>query len=318
MYKKMLVLLDGSRLSEVVFSYAGELAGRLNLSIDLLHVCKPEDAAQLSMREAYIEHMAEMLASKTVKNAVQARGYVVTGYPADEILQYAHNNSMDLIMLATHGSSGIRRWGLGSVADKVVHEAEVPIWLVPAQLHENILHDSFPERSILVPLDGSRLAESVLYHVRELVTQRGEETEVLLVNVAKKPALPTALGKEKDPLIGENLAALKTRGEVYLADIVKQLKAEEIPARAEQLIGNPAEEIVRYAAQNHPRLIVMSTHGRSGFSRCVFGSVAENVLHRLQKTPLFLIRPDVNSISGQDQSGESLTEIETDDEDRDQ
>lgn len=92
-------------------------------------------------------------------------------------------------------------------------------------------------------------------------------------------------------LIGENISSLKTEGELYLNKIVKQLKDAGIKADAEHLIGDPAEEIVKYAAAHEPRLIVMSTHGRSGFSRFVFESVTENVLHRLQKTPVFLVRP---------------------------
>jgi nucleotide-binding universal stress UspA family protein len=87
---------------------------------------------------------------------------------------------------------------------------------------------------------------------------------------------------------------LSTRAEIYLKRIAQDLESEGVQARVEQLVGNPAEEIVRYAAEYHPRLIVMSTHGYSGFSHFVFSSVTENVLRRLQKTPLFLIRPDGN------------------------
>jgi nucleotide-binding universal stress UspA family protein len=71
---------------------------------------------------------------------------------------------------------------------------------------------------------------------------------------------------------------------------VKKMEDAGLQTEYEQVVGDPAEEIVRYASTYKPRLIVMSTHGRSGFSRFVFGSVTENVLRRLQKTPVFLIR----------------------------
>jgi nucleotide-binding universal stress UspA family protein len=300
MYKRMLVSLDGSKTAEVVFSYARELSGRLCLDLDLLHVCTAEESQQLPMRQAYIEHMAETLKAqseeirnkcetKPGKKAIEARGKVVTGYPAEEILKYADENKIDLIMLATHGRSGIRRWGLGSVAEKVIHEANVPVWLVPASLREDIIYDKMPQRVIMVPLDGSKLAEEVVPHVTELTKQRGVEVKLMLLNVAK-PANVRLSDKEKD-LIGEDITTLKTEGELYLKKIVKKFKDAGLDAEAEQLIGDPAEEIVRYAATYHPLLIVMSTHGRSGFSRFVFGSVAENVLHRLEKTPMFLVRP---------------------------
>jgi nucleotide-binding universal stress UspA family protein len=300
MFKRMLVLLDGSKIAEVVFSYARELAGRLNLNIDLLHVCTAEEAQQLPMRQAYIEHMAETLIaqSKEIQSKnnikpgekdIEARAKVAVGYPAEEILKYTDENKIDIIMLATHGRSGIRRWGLGSVADKVIHEANVPIWLVPAYLHEGILYDNLPRRSILVPLDGSKLAETVIPHVIALTRQRGEETEIMLVTVTKP--ISVKMSEDEQSLIRESITSLKTHSELYLGKIAKQFEDAGLKVNVEQLIGDPAEEIVRYAATYKPRVIVMSTHGRSGFSRFVFGSVTENVLHRLQKTPVLLVRP---------------------------
>ena len=300
MYKRMLVLLDGSKMAEVVFTYARELSGRLGLNLDLLHVCSPEESQQLPMREAYIEHMAEILQAqsqeiqnevgvKSEKKPVKAVGKVVVGYPAEEILKYADDNKVDVIMLATHGNSGIRRWGLGSVADKIIHEVNVPVWLVPASLHEGIIYDNIPQRAILVPLDGSKLAEEVIPQVKELTRQRGVATTIMLINVVK-PASPR-LSSEDKSLLGEDVASLNTAGEQYLKKMARKLTDDGFIAEYEQLVGEPAEEIVRYAAAYQPRLIVMSTHGRSGFSRFVFGSTAENVLRRLQKTPVFLIRP---------------------------
>jgi nucleotide-binding universal stress UspA family protein len=300
MYKRMLVLLDGSKIAEVVFSYARELAGRLNLDIDLLHVCTNEEAQQLPMRQAYIEHMAEILKAqseeirnkteiKLRKKGIEARAKVAVGYPAEEILKYAEENKIDIIMLATHGSSGIRRWGLGSVADKVIHETDVPVWLVPAYLHEGILYDKLPRRAFLIPLDGSKLAEAVIPHAIALAEQRGEETEIMLVTVTKPVSVK--MSEDERQLNRESIASLKTHSELYLEKIARQFKDAGLKVYTEQLIGDPAEEIVRYAATYKPRVIVMSTHGRSGFSRFVFGSVTENVLHRLQKTPVFLIRP---------------------------
>ena len=301
MYKRMLVLLDGSKMSEVVFSYARELSGRLGLDLDLLHVCRSEEADQLPMRQAYVEHMAEALKAQSEElqnetgagsgpKAIEARGTVLVGYPAEEILKYAEENSIDIIVMATHGRSGIRRWGLGSVADKVIHEADIPIWLVPAHLHNDILHDKTPERIILVPLDGSEVAEAIIPHVIVLARQRAAESDIILVNVTSPSSV--TLSEQEKAMIGENSAYLRTTGQMYLKQVAKQFKDAGLKVETEQLVGDPAEEIVRFAANYRPRLIAMSTHGRSGFSRFVFGSVAENILRRLQKTPVFLVRPE--------------------------
>jgi nucleotide-binding universal stress UspA family protein len=295
----MLVALDGSKMAEVVFSYARELSGRLGLDIELIHVCTTDEATQLPMRQAYIEHMAEALRAQSEairskaeiisgKKPLQARGKVVVGYPAEEILKYADENKIDIIMLTTHGRSGIRQWGLGSVADKVIHASNVPVWLVPAALHEGILYDNLPGRSILVPLDGSRLAEEVFPHVITLAKQRNADMKITLINVDKPVNAKISDGEKS--LIGEDFASLKSSSEIYLENTVKVFTCAGLKTEYEQLVGDPAEEIVRYAAAYQPRLIVMSTHGRSGFTRFVFGSVTENVLRRLQKTPVFLIR----------------------------
>ncbi len=143
----------------------------------------------------------------------------------------------------------------------------------------------------MVPLDGSKLAESILPHVEELVRQRGVDVEVVLVNVGKQVTMPRELWEASREFIGEDISAFRLASEVYLNGVVKQLQKKGIKARAEQLIGDPVEEIIRYAADNHPQLIAMSTHGRSGFSRFAFGGVTENILRRLKKTPVFLFRP---------------------------
>ncbi len=119
MFKKMLVLLDGSKLAELVFTYAQELSGRLNINLELLHVCTPQEAEQLPMRQAYMDRMAELLrvkaeeirahSGKPSRQNIKSRGNVVIGSPAEEILKYVESNNIDLVMLTTHGRSGIGR-----------------------------------------------------------------------------------------------------------------------------------------------------------------------------------------------------------------
>ncbi|MBN1191640.1 MAG: universal stress protein [Dehalococcoidales bacterium] len=299
MYKRMLVLLDGSKLAEVVFSYARELSGRFGLDLDLLHVCNSQEADQLPMREAYVEHMAEELKKQSEdliqkvgaegkKKSINVKSEVLVGYPADEILKYIDENEIDLLLLSTHGSSGIRRWGLGSVAEKVIHESSVPVWLVPSQLLDEIIYDKFQERSVLIPLDGSPKAESILPHIQELTIQRRTDTEFLLLYVAKLPPVPM-VSQSREWV--QDITAIKKAGQEYLDKTVKKLKNAGFQARGELVEGDPAEEIVKYATEHHPRLIAMSTHGRTGFTKFIFSSVTESVLRRLRKTPLFLVGP---------------------------
>ncbi len=314
MYKRMLVPLDGSELSEVVFPYAKELAGRLGLDVILLHVHSPEEGKTSPLYRAYIEHKAEIIKrqSQEVQGKVgiepggkvlEVRGELVAGYPAEEILRYADERDIDLILMATHGRSGIRRWVMGSVADKVLRASNVPVWLVRTEIPEGIVYDKWPKRTMLVPLDGSELAETILPHVEALAKQRGAElVDVVLLRVCESGAAlgyypPSARFETPTGAVhvmpqeyarGE-AAKYKILAEQYLAGIEQRLKDAGLRVRAEVRAGEPAEEIVDYANTNPFNLIVMSTHARSGLSRWAYGSVATKVLQGVS-SPVFLVR----------------------------
>ena len=307
MYKGMLVPLDGSELAEVVLSYAKELVGRLELDIVFLHVCGPHESESLPMYLSYVEHAAEItrLQSREVQagrgapqvgKQVEARGEVVTGHPAEEILRYAEENKIDLILIASHGRSGVRRWVLGSVADKILRKSKVPVWLVRAVVPEEIVHDEWPKRTLLVPLDGSQLAESVLPHVEALAKQRGAElVNVVLLRVCEQPFITADYPEASMPLSWEEHVKritdhVRQVAEQYLSGVEKRLRDAGLKVKAEVLMGKPADEIIDYAHRNPFNLIVMATHGYSGLSRWEYGSVADKVLHGVS-SPIFLVRP---------------------------
>lgn len=296
MYKKMLVLLDGSKLAEVVFTYAQELSARLNIALELLHICTPQEAEQLPMRQAYMDHMAEILQSKAAEirsnigategTHIPAHGKVLVGYPAEEIINYAEKNNIDLIMLSTHGRSGIRMWHIGNVAHKVIHAAKVPIWLVPAELREEIIYDKLATKTMVIPLDGSELSEEVIPHAINIAKQRGARSGIVLIYV-EKPYGQEGYGKSWV----EHLEAERLSMKKYLDDKVQQFGKEGIAARAEILIGEPASTIINFVKENPAQLIAMTTHGRVGISRMIFDDLAENILHLVKKTPILLVKP---------------------------
>jgi nucleotide-binding universal stress UspA family protein len=306
MYKKMLVPLDGSELAEVVLPYAKELAGRLDLELTLLHVCEPHSPSAQFMCRAYIEHAAELVQAHsrevqtrtgaTAEKAVQARGVIASGHPAEEIIRQAKENTIDLILMATHGRSGVRRWMLGSVADKVLRASDVPVWLVRAGIPEEIVYDEWPKRTMLVPLDGSKLAESVLPHVKALAKQRGAEVvNIVLLRVCEEPFITGDYPEASMNLTWEEHVRrirehFTKEAEQYLVGVQKQFVEAGLHVRSEVLMGKPADEIIDFAHKNHPNLVVMATHGYSGISRWEFGSVADKVLHGVS-SPIFMVRP---------------------------
>lgn len=335
MYKSMLVPLDGSKLAEVVFTYARELAGRLGMDMVLLHVYSPEVpgpflerpsieiTADIAKCRAYVERMADIMTResrdiqeragiKPGAKQVEARGEVAIGNAAEEILRYAEEKKMDLILMATHGYSGIRRWAIGSVADKVLRVSQVPIWLVRANIPQEIVYDQWPTRKILVPLDGSELAESALPHAEVVAKQRGAElVEVVLLRVCQSSDLmfesplsyylipdsyPPTRPLQWQKYLEEETTKCKLVVKRYLDGVAKRLTDASLRVRSQVLVGktplasNAADEILDYATTNQINLIVMATHGRSGLSRWAYGSVAARILYG-GNTPILLVRP---------------------------
>ena len=298
MYNKMLVLLDGSKLAEVVFTYAQELSARLNLTLELLHVCSSQEAEQLPMRQAYIDHMAEILQSKAAEirskigdstqgKTIQAKGTVVVGYPAEEILKYADENGIDLIMLSTHGRSGIRIWDLGNVADKVIHASKVPIWLVPSELREAVIWDKLPKRTIVIPLDDSKRSETAIPHAISIAKQRGAEAEIVLLHLEKSTLSEMATSQTQLKQVQDARLSVKK----YLDDQVQQISKEGITARAEILIGNPVTGFIDFLKNNPPQLVVMAAHGYTGIRGMIFDDVTEQIVRLVKKTPILIAKP---------------------------
>ncbi len=302
----MLVPLDGSKLAEAVLVYVKELVRRLDLEVTFLHVCNPEEREPAPMPRAYVKQVAETVrrqskefqekaSIETGGSAVEAQGVLAMGNPAEEIIRYAYDNNIDLIMMATHGRSGIGRWAMGSVADKVLRSSKVPVWLVRAKIHKDIINNKWAKKTILVPLDGSELAESVLPHVEALAKQRnGDVIDIILLRVCEYAVVPddnargVPSGWEKG--VRREIARSKRESRKYLAEVEKRLEDTDLRVQSEVLVGEPPNEIINHANGNLFSLIAMATHGRSGLTRLAYGSVADKVL-RGASCPLLVVRP---------------------------
>jgi nucleotide-binding universal stress UspA family protein len=304
LYKKMLIPLDGSNFAEAILNYAKSIACSMKgIDIDLLHVYNPDERGLTPKHRAYIDWAADAIRSypKMIEGEdgvkvcrINIRSELAAGRPADEILHYADKNDIDLILMATHGRSGINRWAMGSVAYKVLRAAKVPVWLVRQGVAEEIIQDKQPKRKILVPLDGSRLAESVLPHVESLAKQwDGGKVEIVLLRAYQPPVVSSDYPSDM-PLSWEEhveLEAAKCKLIVgpYLAEVEKRLQKSDLEVKKEVPLGQPANEIINYARNNQVSLITMITHGRSGISRWAYGSVAEEVMLGAY-VPVFLVR----------------------------
>jgi len=141
-------------------------------------------------------------------------------------------------------------------------------------------------KKVLVPLDGSDLAECVLPEVRKLA--RGNVVgEFILLNVVEIP--PVVLADGFDSVSLKN--SLMNRAKMYLSEMQSDLNAEGLKVQTDVIVGTTAHSIIKYAAENDIELIIIATHGYTGIKRVMFGSVALKVLHDAH-VPVLLIRPE--------------------------
>jgi len=276
MYSKIVVPLDGSKLAEVALPYAEELAGRMGSEIILLSVLETAEPHVYQNHRTYIEKIIEATRANVVKRLTETESKEIkvwsatrVGYPAEGIVDYAEKLDVGLIIMATHGRSGASRWALGSVADKVVRaNKRQPLLLIRAKGARPDVRNKGILNKVLVPADGSIASEVVIPYIRELASKL--EAELTLLRVVS-------------PANHVNADA-----EDYLKSKCSLFGDAGITTRYEVKKGAVADEIIKFADENNADLVAMSTHGRSGVSRWVLGSVAEKVLQG-GTTPLMLV-----------------------------
>ncbi len=290
MYQRILVPLDGSALAEEALPYAELLLAKLGCEVVLMCVRESADSAGQNVGQVYLEEMVESTREGSRRfqqepRPVEVKSVVRTGNPAEEIVEYARRESADLIVMATRGRSGVKKWALGSVAEKVARTADRPTILIRAGGAPATMQRDDIMARMLVPLDGSRAGEAALPSVEQLA--RGLGARVVLLQVVATGHL--GLGYGYVAYTPQQIAADTALGKEYLEKIASRLQVSGIQTELVLRQGNAAETIIDFADETRADIVAMSTHGRSGIGRFVFGSVAEKVLHG-GNGPLLLVR----------------------------
>lgn len=296
MFSRIMVPLDGSPLAEAVLPYATLLAKACSAQIDLVSVLDTGGLHAEPQHQATIDQVAEraQLEAETYLNDVTNRleaqkltvqSNVLLGRPAETLASYAESSGADLIAMSTHGRSGIGRWLIGSVTDRVLHLSSIPMLIIrPAETAPA----AEPRiGTILVPLDGSNLSESALPYARDLA--RRLRARVVLVQ-----ALEQALGAVGDlasePMLIDVTADAEAAAKHRLSGIADGLRAGNLICEVIVLTGQPAASIVELASHQSDGMIVMTSHGRSGLGRAFLGSVTDRVVQG-SRGPVLVIRP---------------------------
>jgi nucleotide-binding universal stress UspA family protein len=288
MWKKILVPLDGSDLAELALPYAGELAAAFSAEVVLVYVDEPAESQYRRMHQLYIEEVAEQM-SKAVKKVSPV---VISGKPADEIVSYVERNDIELVIMTSHGRTGITAWATGSVASKVLAATQVPLLLIRAVKPKRKVQRERLLNRVLLPLDGSEAGEAAVGYVGELMSRL--ELEVILLGVVPAGQHIRSVGGLDFILYPEQQREIfKKEAREYLDGVYRRLKRRKGTVRVELRVGDKAgdiaREIINYAEEKRVNLIAISSHGHSGIERWVFGSIANRVL-QASSLPVLVVR----------------------------
>ncbi|MEN8614871.1 universal stress protein [Dehalogenimonas sp. THU2] len=321
MFRKILVPLDGSPTAETVLPCAEEIAGRMGSQITLLGVLDYGAVRYEHLYRCYLEGRAGALERRIresggpdvtvtpllVREKVdedlvcEEPPGITLGHPAGDIVGAAASQGTSLILMASHGHSGLRRLALASVTDAIVRGCGLPVLIVRPESRVSEKRGEIC-RNIVVPLDGSAMAEKALRVVEEMADKMcGQGMKVNLIHVAPERRVATTdepspdfLEHVADPAwckAGDKAELYFKQAEEYLKKAGGKLEAGGVAVSHVVRIGKPDEEISRLAAETGSSMVVMTCHARTGLSRYLMGSVADRILHSVEASVL-LLRPD--------------------------
>lgn len=303
MFDSILVPLDGSEFSEQALPMAQALASKLGARVHLVHVILPARDSDLKspqedmewkqrVREGAEEYLRDR-AAELAEEGLEVRTDILEGTVVDSLAEYVDGAGVSLVVMTTHGTGGLRRWWLGSVADGLLRRGPSNVLLVrPWDDTEDQPEAVARFGHLAVPLDGSDEGELALEPARRLA--RAFDAETTLIRIIPAPMELTSIyGVAGVRLEGEGHRDRRAEAEEYLQGVVDRMpsRGDEPSVRTEVAEhGRPAEGIIDAARKLDVDLLVLSSHGRGGLARMVLGSVADKVIRGTTR-PVLVIRP---------------------------
>lgn len=290
MYDALLVPTDGSDHAVRAAAHAAYLADVFDGTVILLNVVDLDIEAGLfsagGINEAYLERLLEhgrdtVEETDATIHTASSRTEVVTGRPTAAILEYITEEGIDIVVMGTHGRTGIRRHLMGSVAERVVALADVPVVTTRATDDDTPV-ESYEE--ILIATDDSQAATESVEHAMTIATQTGAQVHALNV-------VPAGSGASNEPSMPDTMRSdLESAGEVVTGRIANRAENAHLDAVSAVRTGPPVETLLDYADEHDIDLIAMGTTGRTGLSRFLLGSTTEKVL-RQADVPVLAVTP---------------------------
>lgn len=317
MFTKAMVPLDGTEISEGIIPFVTQLARGLEMGV-VLATAVQLDARLITYLNRMADNLAEPVArdfpgdrpaasdqlkesiSQNVKSRLDelADRMALEGIPtetrvdfgpvSDTLIRMAQDSECDLIAMSTRGRSALASGILGSVAYKIIHESPIPVLVIAPERAKLHWDADYGINRVIVPLDGSEFAESALPYAASL--SRKMDMDVTLVHVMPTDDFIYASGYNVGELLPRAREEIREEARKYLAGVAQGLDQEGREVSLETVHGSPASRITEIARATDHDMIALTTHGRSGISRLLLGSVAEAVI-RGSGDPVLIVQP---------------------------
>jgi nucleotide-binding universal stress UspA family protein len=290
MFKKILVPLDGSEISEKALLYGRVLAKYLGSEIILFHSCIPEHKQYRHMHQLYLDRMSELLVeqSKSIDGIeIKVNTFIETGEPYENICNIVQENDIGLILMTSVGSSNVKATAMGTIAERICRTVPVPVMLIKPSFFLQNGNKDIAIKNIFIPMDGSNLSKLSLPWAEGLAQQLPAKITLFQMAQLIRPNITS------DAIEGIDYTRLseveERRVNSEMAVLADEIKQKGINVTTMVTVGyDGASEIIEACKKTSADLLIMSTHGRSGLGRWVYGSVAGKVMHQIE-IPLLLI-----------------------------
>lgn len=281
---QVVVPLDGSDEAEITLPYAFTMTRLFGAKLHLLSVDESGAADTTNLYQSYLSHLDTRLKEKYPDQIGSWQTYLQNGKANEEIIRFTQGKEADLVILAAHGASGLGASQVGKTASKVLSGIEKPILLIKSPPPDK---DCLIQR-ILVPLDGSGIGQAALDLVAVLAPVLNAEVTLMqaVEPVRYMPSID-GLGAYTLPI---DDAEIEAEASAFLNRRAEVLRGYGVTTTTVVKTGAAVDLIINYANENSIDLIAMSTHGLSGLTKWVFGSVTEKLM-QYSTTPVLVVRP---------------------------
>ncbi len=311
MLEHLLLPLDGSALAERVLPHAVSLTEAFGSKLTLLRVVSKRDEVNhvgfvnpmdWQMRKTEAESYLKSVQNRLDKVKISSRIEIIEGNAAQQIIEYAQKHDVQLIVMSSHGSSGVSEWNINSTVQKVLWRAQMPVMIIRAYQETAESLKGLTYQHLLLPLDGSKRAECTLPLAESIAAV--QDSKVFLTHVVEEPHLPcqTPIDEEEQAVIDRLIEINLKESENYLQQVRDHVNIDRIETIIEKS-QKPTSTLHEIVDQKEIDLVLMSAHGFSGDNRWPYGKISLNFI-AYGTTPLIIVQ-DLSK----DEFGKTLAEL---------